>query len=85
MTILTIILIIALPTIGILGYAFRAYLGKIKLSSAEAKSQRIVQDAIKDAELVGKQPAKTPDTTPVGPATLPKTSVAQAPPTPTNS
>src|SRR4030042_3483601 len=50
MTILSIILIIALPIIGILGYAFRAYLGKIKLSSAEAKSQRIVQDAIKDAE-----------------------------------
>ncbi len=46
----TIILIIALPVVGILGYAARAYLGKIKLNSAEAKSQRIVQDAIKDAE-----------------------------------
>ncbi|HQL83860.1 MAG TPA: Rnase Y domain-containing protein, partial [Spirochaetota bacterium] len=50
MTILTIILLIAIPAVGIAGYAFRAYLGRIKLSSSEAKSQRIVQDAIKDAE-----------------------------------
>jgi ribonuclease Y len=32
------------------GFAFRAYLGRIQLSSAEAKSQRIIQDAVKDAE-----------------------------------
>ncbi|OHD65549.1 MAG: ribonuclease Y [Spirochaetes bacterium RBG_13_51_14] len=50
MTLLTIVIIILLPIAGIAGYAFRAYLGRIKLSSAEAKSQRILQDAIKDAE-----------------------------------
>jgi ribonuclease Y len=48
--ILTIILIAALPLMAVLGFATRAYLGKIKLSSAEAKSQRIIQDAIKEAE-----------------------------------
>ncbi|HOO71181.1 MAG TPA: ribonuclease Y [Spirochaetota bacterium] len=47
---LTIILIIALPVAGVIGYGVRAYLGKIKLSSAEAKSHRILQDAIKEAE-----------------------------------
>lgn len=47
---LTIILIIALPVAGILGYGIRAYLGRVKLSSAEAKSHRILQDAIKEAE-----------------------------------
>ena len=50
MNILIILLLIAIPVVGIAGFAFRAYLGKIKLSSAEAKSQRIVQDAIKEAE-----------------------------------
>src|SRR4030042_153629 len=48
--VLTIILIIALPAAGILGYGIRAYLGRMKLSSAEAKSHRILQDALKDAE-----------------------------------
>ena len=47
---LTIILICALPVAGILGYALRAYFGRIKLNSAEAKSHRIVQDALKEAE-----------------------------------
>lgn len=47
---LTIILIIGLPVAGILGYALRAYFGRIKLSSAEARSHRIVQDALKEAE-----------------------------------
>ena len=47
---LTIILIIALPVAGVIGYGVRAYLGKIKLSSAEAKSHRILKDAIKEAE-----------------------------------
>jgi len=47
---LTIILIIALPVAGILGFAIRAYLGSIKLNSAEAKSHRILQDAVKEAE-----------------------------------
>ena len=50
MTILSIILIIALPVAGILGFAIRAYLGKIQLNSAEVKAQRIQQDAVKDAE-----------------------------------
>ncbi len=47
---LTLILIIALPVAGVLGFAVRAYIGKIKLSSAEARSHRILQDAVKDAE-----------------------------------
>jgi len=47
---LTIILICALPVTGIIGYALRSYLGRIKLNSAEAKSQRILQEALKDAE-----------------------------------
>lgn len=47
---LTIILIVAIPVAGLTGYAMRAYLGKIKLNSSEAKSHRIVQDAIKEAE-----------------------------------
>jgi ribonuclease Y len=47
---LTILLIIALPVTGVIGFALRAYLGRIKLSSAEAKSHRILQDAIKEAE-----------------------------------
>ena len=46
----TIILAAALPVAGILGYALRAYFGKIKLNSAEAKSHRIIQDALKEAE-----------------------------------
>lgn len=46
----TIILIIALPVTGIIGYAVRAYLGRIKLNSAEAKSHRIIKDAVKEAE-----------------------------------
>ena len=50
MTIQTILLIVALPLTGIIGYALRAYFGKIKLSSAESQSQRIVQDAVKEAE-----------------------------------
>ena len=47
---LTIILIICLPIVGILGYVVRAYIGKIKLNSSESKSQRILQDALKEAE-----------------------------------
>ncbi len=46
----TILLIAALPVVGIAGYAVRSYLGKIKLNSAEAQSHRIVQDAVRDAE-----------------------------------
>ncbi len=52
---LTIFLIIALPVAGILGYALRAYFGRIKLNSAEAKSYRIVQDALKEAEAKRKE------------------------------
>ncbi|MDR3238138.1 MAG: ribonuclease Y, partial [Spirochaetia bacterium] len=47
---LIIILACAIPIALILGYAVRAYLGKIKLNSAEARSYRIVQDALKEAE-----------------------------------
>ncbi len=50
MTSMTIILIIALPVVGVLGYAVRAYLGRIKLNSAEAKSHRLINDAVKEAE-----------------------------------
>jgi ribonuclease Y len=51
MTTSIIILLIVLPVCGILaGIAARAYYGRINLSSAEAKSQRIIQDALKDAE-----------------------------------
>lgn len=52
---LTIVLIIALPVAGILGYALRAYFGRIKLNSAEAKSHRIIQDALKEAETKRKE------------------------------
>jgi len=47
---LNIVLIIALPISVILGFAARAYIGKIKLNSAEARSHRILQDATKEAE-----------------------------------
>jgi len=50
MSITVIILIIALPVSAVLGYVFRAYLGGIRLSSAESKSHRIMQDALKEAE-----------------------------------
>ncbi len=50
MSLLNIILLIALPIAGILGYFVRAYLGRIKLNSAEAKSHRILNDALKEAE-----------------------------------
>ena len=44
------LLILAVPITGIAGYAVRAYLGRVKLSSAESQSQRIIQDSIRDAE-----------------------------------
>jgi ribonucrease Y len=52
---LTILLIIALPAAGILGFAVKAYLGKIKLTSAETKSQKIIEEAVKDAEAKRKE------------------------------
>ena len=48
--VLNTILICALPVAIVLGYAVRAYLGKIKLNSAEARSHRVIQDALKEAE-----------------------------------
>jgi len=51
----TILLITALPVVGAAGYAVRAYLGKIKLNSAEAQSHRIVQDAVREAEAKRKE------------------------------
>jgi ribonuclease Y len=50
MSIVSFLLILAAPVAGIAGYGIRAYMGKIKLSSAEAQSQRIIQDSIRDAE-----------------------------------
>jgi len=51
MSVTTIILLIALPVIGFTsGYLLRAYFGRLKLSSAESKSHRILQDAQKEAE-----------------------------------
>ncbi len=52
----TLLLIIASGLIaGIVGYVLRAYLGRIKLNSAEAQSRRILQDAIKEAEAKRKE------------------------------
>ena len=45
----TLLLILALPVAGTLGYALKAYLGKIKLSSAEIKSKKIVEEATREA------------------------------------
>ena len=50
MSIVSFLLILAAPVAGIAGYGIRAYLGRIKLSSAEARSQRIIQDSIREAE-----------------------------------
>lgn len=50
-----ILCIAALPVAGILGYALRAYFGKMKLNSAEARSHRILQDAVRDAETKRKE------------------------------
>jgi ribonuclease Y len=55
MSMYTILLITALPVVGVAGYAVRAYLGKIKLNSAEAQSHRIVQDAVREAEAKRKE------------------------------
>jgi ribonuclease Y len=55
MSMYTILLITALPVVGAAGYAVRAYLGKIKLNSAEAQSHRIVQDAVREAEAKRKE------------------------------
>lgn len=45
-----ILLIVVIPVAAVLGYLLRSYFGKVKLNSAESQSQRIIQDAIKDAE-----------------------------------
>ena len=45
-----IVLAVALPAAGIIGFLFRSYLGKIKLSSYESNAQRILNDARKEAE-----------------------------------
>jgi len=50
MSISLFLLILAIPLVGIAGFAIRAYLGRVKLSSAEAQSQRIIQDSIREAE-----------------------------------
>ena len=50
MSIATFLLVLTLPVAGVAGYAIRAYIGRVKLNSAEAKSHRIIQDSIKEAE-----------------------------------
>jgi ribonuclease Y len=50
-----ILLIVAIPVGAVGGFAIRAYLGRIKLSSAEAQSHRIVQDAVREAETKRKE------------------------------
>ena len=50
MSIVSFLLILAAPVAGIAGYGIRAYMGRVKLSSAEARSQRIIQDSIREAE-----------------------------------
>jgi ribonucrease Y len=50
MSVNILLLILAIPVTGIAGFAVRAYLGKVKLSSAEAQSQRIIQDSVREAE-----------------------------------
>ncbi len=52
----TILLIVAISfVVGIAGYVLRAYIGRVKLNSAEAQSRRILQDAIKEAEAKRKE------------------------------
>ena len=55
MDIQTLLLILALPVVGTLGYALKAYLGKIQLSSAEIKSKKIVEEATREAEAKRKE------------------------------
>ena len=55
MNITILLLIIALPVTGILGYVLKAYLGKIQLTSSEAKSVKIVEEAIREAEAKRKE------------------------------
>ena len=55
MNIQTILLILAIPVVGILGYAVKAYLGRIKLSSAEIKSKKLIEEAIKEADAKRKE------------------------------
>ncbi len=43
-------LVLGVVVAGLAGYGVRSYLGRVKLSSAEAQSQRIIQDSIRDAE-----------------------------------
>lgn len=51
----TLLLILALPVVGTLGYAVKAYLGRIKLSSADIKAKKIIEEAIKEAEAKRKE------------------------------
>ncbi len=55
MSIATFLLVLTLPVAGVAGYAIRAYIGRVKLNSAEAKSHRIIQDSIKEAEAKRKE------------------------------
>ncbi len=55
MNVTTFLLILSLPVAGVLGFLVRAYLGRLKLNSAEAQSHRILQDTIKEAEAKRKE------------------------------
>ena len=50
MDIKIIIIIVSFPVSALIGYTLRAYIGRLKLHSAESRSHRILKDAVKDAE-----------------------------------
>ncbi|HNU90845.1 MAG TPA: ribonuclease Y [Spirochaetota bacterium] len=55
MSISTLLLILSLPVAGAAGFLARAYIGRVKLTSAEARAHRLVQDAVRDAEAKRKE------------------------------
>jgi ribonucrease Y len=55
MSLSTLLLVLSLPVAGAAGFFIRAYIGKVKLNSAEIQSRKIVQDSIKEAEAKRKE------------------------------
>ncbi len=55
MSISTLLLVLALPLTGAAGFLARAYIGRVKLTSAEARALRLVQDAVREAEAKRKE------------------------------
>ncbi len=51
----TLLLVLSIPVVGVAGFLVRAYIGRIKLNSAEVQSRRIIQDSIKEAEAKRKE------------------------------